>query len=258
MLDGRLPSFFEGLLFALFVAGLFALVAVFARVALQKRIGSPLAYAVVVVSAFVLHRALVLVFPEGLPDRLDARDQRASSERVNSDVASALVPPKNESAEGDHSHPHPGERAGAPTPRSASTRANRHVASNSLLPTSEDLEQARAHVYIESEALSFEESAELSEALSFLGFGSNLSEADPTQLDDANDLDRATQALVRIYLHAQGQLQGQEELAGMHGALLTPAAYLDLANEIKGLQPEWWERFREAKSSAASSTTPRG
>ena len=64
MLEGRLPSTLEGLLFALLVAGLFILVSVVARFAFGKTIGLPRSYAVVVVCAFALHRVLVVVFPE--------------------------------------------------------------------------------------------------------------------------------------------------------------------------------------------------
>ena len=206
MLEGRLPSTLEGLLFALLVAGLFILVSVVARFAFGKKIGSPRSYAVVVVCAFALHRVLVVVFPEEPSARVEPPHQAAAT-----------------SSAGDLDAPDADQ--GLP--------ANLYTGDTELLP---------------------EERAQLSESLAFLAFGSQLAEQDPAQFDEADDSDRTTQALVRFYRHAQGQgVEGQSESLGMRRAQMTPKAYNDLAEQIKGLKPEWWSRFQEAKTSKRSS-----
>lgn len=215
MLEARLLSALEGLIFALLVAGLLFLVSVLARVAFKKTIGSRRSYAIAIVCGFALHQALVVFLPKE-----PSNDTGHPSQTVH--ASSAAV--------------------GLDAP--------------SLPPAAEDLESLPAQLYTRGKELSSQERAELSEAVSFLAFASQLAEEDPAQVDDANVPDRAAKALVGIYRRVQVQgEQGQSKSMGMKWAPMTPEAYIDLAKQIKGLKPEWWIHFQGAKSSEFSSST---
>ncbi len=163
MLEGRLLSTLEGLIFALFIGAVFFLISTLVRVAFKKSIGSPRYYTIAMVCGFLLHRVLVSVLPAEPPAGIGhPGDPSPSSAQVGLDAP--FIPPAEDDLE--------------------SFPAQLDLATARLRP------EERAEL---SDTISF---------LVF-SFGSHLAEQDPSRFDDAGDLDLAAGSLVRLYRYAR-------------------------------------------------------
>lgn len=198
MIEGRLINTLEGVAFAACFALLFYVVAVLAKRLLNKSIGSPKYYVVVVVTGFILHRAIVAFWAGPSVDY-----GRESSPSPMATVAA--------------------ENASLDAP---------------LIPVAEsELEKFPIQLKHSIQLLNKHDQAQVNEAIGFLTFAlfADLTEKDPKALDRLEDSDIAAKSLTKLYRFAQ-----------KNGSSMTLRKYIELAEEFKRQEPQWWRQYVES------------